>query len=1182
MLKEIKRILFTVFLFWAVMISGQTVLIDEDFSGGTLPTDWTNTNNGGTVGQIWEFNNTRGITAGGISGNYAILDSDNYGNGNNQNATLTTPTFSTGIYETITLEFDYQYRDYNGGESCVVEVFDGTSWTEVFRKEFGDENWVNLSTGADLETIDITTETNGSSAAQVRFTYIGVWDYWWAIDNVKVTGTLPSSTNTYLGPGGVGNTDGSSNLVLWLNPDIGVNSGTTWTDQSGYGFDFTGGNGATLNTADVNGHNSYSFDGTSDYFEKSFDATLNPTEFSVFATSNVSSNGSHKALISNRDDPSGSPTRGFILYAYPTSNNWSFWTGRNSGAWQTTGSTTSTTGSWSAQSMFYENTTNGKRLFINNTLNATSTHSMTVNSTQPIRVGAGRNESTPNYRFYGKIGEVIMFDAVLNSAQRIIINNYLSAKYNFSLTSEDYYDEDTTGGNFDFNVAGIGRASDGSLHLDSQGTGIIRINTPSDLNNDEFLFWGEDQISASYDFSSSSSTDYIERLDTKWRVSKRNDLGTVTIAVEESDITLNAGSGCNDLKLIVSNSSTFATKTSYDLTLSSGTYTATGVSFTDGDYFTIEYIDTIVLDATTAYNGAGASNVPNTSDDCYKLLVKSTADGTPSLTENADVREVEIESGGVLVVDSGTRLQVSNAIDNEGDIRLIGTSQLIQTHTGSSQITGSGSLYVDQNSDLTSVYRYNYWTSPVKEVSESNYTIEGVMKDGTTATSATSTPPDLTFTSGYDGSTGPLTLSSYWIYGYLNGSDGSSWSQKQESGTFNPGEGFLLKSPGVAQNYTFVGTPNDGDISFSVDADNTSLLGNPYPSALDANQLFSDSSNLATIYFWEHKNEESTTGNEGHYQSGYIGGYSYRNATMGTAADANVDGTAGLGGGTYTAPGRYIPIAQGFFVETASGLAATINFKNNQRYFETESGDSHFFKSNSKQKDNLNYAILKIGFEAKNTDGIYIHSQVGISFSEGKTFDTEIGFDSKKAEVKESDIYFKFKKDSDKLVIAGVEQISDDLLVPITLKINTADDVFLMLDEKQNITRDVFIFDAIDNIYYNTDKPIKLNLENRIYTNRFYIAFKNETLSLENNIFDSNFFVYQSEHKNIVIKNLRQNTIKEVSLYSIIGQKTIHIKYSNQINNKEIIIDTKNISSSIYILKIHTNQGIVSKKVFLK
>ena len=1176
MLKQtLNRILFSLLLSTS-FISAQTDLIDEDFSGTTLPAGWSNTNNGGTAGQIWEFTPTSNgtITAGNFSGNYAVLDSDAYGTGNNQDATLATPTFSTGIYETITLEFDYQYREYDGVESCVVEVYDGTTWTEVFRLEIGDENYVSLSSGSNFESIDITTEAGGSSAAQVRFTYIGEYDWWWAIDNVIVTGTEPSTTNSYLGPGGVGNTDGTSDLRFWYDANnesysngASVNS---VTDKSGYTNSLTASGTEqptyTLSTTGANSMSSFSFDG-GDELETTYNGNSNEN-MSFFMTLNYTSAAELDVALQH----GGRNTIGFSATDYFTD----FVGGSNHT------STTTASGSWEIHSKTFANTgTNRLKFYVNNSNTDNFTHTIQNRTSNTWIGGNGTGGGT---KFAGSIAEIIKYTKTINNAERIIVDNYLAAKYNITLSSNDFYNEDTSGENFDFNVAGIGRASDGSLHLDSQGTGIIRINTPSDINNDEFLFWGEDVKNANYDFSSSASADYVERLDTKWRVSKRNDLGTVTVSVEASDLTLNSADGCNDLKLIVSSSSTFATKTTYDLVLSSGTYTATAVSFSDNDYFTIEYVDTIVLDATTAYNGTGISNVPSTSDDCYKLLIKSTADGTPSLSENADVREVEVESGGKLVTDSGIRLQVENGIQLDGDIRLVGTSQLIQNHNGTSQITGSGSLYVDQNSDLTSVYRYNYWSSPVKEIGASNYTVEGVMKDGTTVTSATSIPTDLTFTTDYDGSTGPLVLSSYWIYGYLNGDDSATWSQKFESGTFNPGEGYLLKSPGAAQNYTFKGTPNDGNFSFTVDADKTSLLGNPYPSALDANQLFTDSSNLATIYFWEHKNEVSTSGDEGHYKSGYIGGYSYRNATMGTAADTDLDGIAGLGGETYTAPGQYIPIGQGFFVETATGLSATINFNNAQREFITEAGDSHFFKENSKKKKRktTNYSILKFGFEAQNSEGIYIHSQIGISFSKGKTFATDIGFDSKKNEIKESDMYFQFEGFEDKLVIAGVEEISEDLLVPLTLTINTSEDVFILLDEKLNIDRTVYIHDAVEKTYHDISKPLKLNLDNKVYSNRFFIAFKNHSIE-EEEILPKDLIIYQNNTtKQLKISNFKNLDVKSITLFSLIGKKIIEIPKEEILNKNEFIIRTDKIATSIYFIKIDTFHGLISKKIVIK
>ena len=57
----------------------QTILLDEDFSGGTLPSGWSNIDNGSSpAGDVWQFDDpgNRNITVGNFSGNYAILDSD--------------------------------------------------------------------------------------------------------------------------------------------------------------------------------------------------------------------------------------------------------------------------------------------------------------------------------------------------------------------------------------------------------------------------------------------------------------------------------------------------------------------------------------------------------------------------------------------------------------------------------------------------------------------------------------------------------------------------------------------------------------------------------------------------------------------------------------------------------------------------------------------------------------------------------------------------------------------------------------------------------------------------------------------------------------------------------------------------------------------------------------------------
>ncbi|WP_435263983.1 hypothetical protein [Tenacibaculum sp. nBUS_03] len=362
------------------------------------------------------------------------------------------------------------------------------------------------------------------------------------------------------GPGGVGVTDGSSNLVLWLDANnVNVANGTltnNWPDNSGYGHNFTNGNGAVFATNSVNSYPSFSFNDTSNYFQHPFQNRLTPNSFTIFSASRVASSGSYKAVLSNRDDPPGAATRGFILYSRPGSNNWSFWTGRDAGSWQTVEGNINTTGNWSSQMLRYNGTTREKNLSINNNTFSTATHTMTSNTTRPFRIGAGRNESnTPNYYFNGNISEIIMFDNLINEAQIIIVQNYLAAKYNYSLSLADVYNEDAPGaGNYDHDVAGIGRVNSTNLHNDSQGTGIVRVLNPSNLNNNEFFMWGHDNNT--FQMSSGLNAPEIikSRLNRTWRVSEANtsgtpvDVGTIDMRFDLTGIT---GVNTANLRLLI-------------------------------------------------------------------------------------------------------------------------------------------------------------------------------------------------------------------------------------------------------------------------------------------------------------------------------------------------------------------------------------------------------------------------------------------------------------------------------------------------------------------------------------------------------------------------------------------------------------------------------------------------------
>ncbi|MFK2821339.1 LamG domain-containing protein, partial [Flavobacteriaceae sp. LMIT009] len=294
----------------------------------------------------------------------------------------------------------------------------------------------------------------------------------------------------------------------------------------------------------------------------------------------------------------------------------------------------------------------------------------------------------------------------------------------------------------------------------------------------------------------------------------------------------------------------------------------------------------------------------------------------------------ELEIQGNNETDTGYGLTVSHYLKLDGKIDLEGESQLIQAEDSDLDVTSSGTLEKDQQG-TADLYTYNYWAAPVgvsnTTTNNNSYTLPNVMQDGTTA----ATPQSINWlTSGYDGTSGsPVGIADYWVWKYANqtSDDYASWQHVRSSGSLQAGEGFTMKGTtdtgGVItteQNYVFEGKPHNGDITLTLSSGNDYLVGNPYASAIDADEFILDNtsdgagraaSNIinGTLYFWDH------FANESHYLSDYEGGYATYNL-LGTAVAVSNDTRINNSGQTGTKePGQYIPVGQGFFVTATDG-----------------------------------------------------------------------------------------------------------------------------------------------------------------------------------------------------------------------------------------------------------------------
>ena len=207
----------------------------------------------------------------------------------------------------------------------------------------------------------------------------------------------------------------------------------------------------------------------------------------------------------------------------------------------------------------------------------------------------GRHATTVNGGLRGFLHEFFTYSTILNDAQRVIVNNYVSAKYGTTLTASDVYTMDNAGnGNFDFEVSGIGQAADGSSHRDTRGTGVVRIWNPSDLGNNEFLLFGHDNTNLVSSNTVDVGAPVQERLSRVWRVSQVGRIGSVSLSFDISALANPLGS---NLRLLIDRDGDgFADNDVPPLAGSfvGNTVVFSNVNFANGDRFTLGNTDASV------------------------------------------------------------------------------------------------------------------------------------------------------------------------------------------------------------------------------------------------------------------------------------------------------------------------------------------------------------------------------------------------------------------------------------------------------------------------------------------------------------------------------------------------------------------------------------------------------------
>ncbi|HNC31596.1 MAG TPA: hypothetical protein PKX08_16415, partial [Cyclobacteriaceae bacterium] len=413
-------------------------------------------------------------------------------------------------------------------------------------------------------------------------------------------------------PGGV-----SGNLRWWLKADAGTftDNGTTaatdgqnvqqWNDQStivNHVRQTTGANKPVYRTGIINGYPVLRF--SSDQF---LDALASPgvgvTEsfymFLIFKQNSYSAGGTTDGSGTYIMDRT-SATNNLMSFKIANTDKY-FYQKRNDAGGSLTGpvSVTSAVNDSFVAIDYFRNVGTSYGIYINGRLDVTSGGD-SENITGP-QLRIGRHTSTANGGLDGDLAEVILYNANLSAASRTRIESYLAIKYGITLdqtTATNYvnssgttvYPAVTSHDLYDNDIAGIARDDNSGLNQpasQSQNTlSIVRISSPSSLDNGDFLMWGHNAPTIWN--STDVPSPYINRLTRIWRAAETGDVGSFSISFDLTGLGIDMTDPTR-FALLVDTDGNFSDASAHTTgrTIVGNVVSFTGASINNNDYFSL-------------------------------------------------------------------------------------------------------------------------------------------------------------------------------------------------------------------------------------------------------------------------------------------------------------------------------------------------------------------------------------------------------------------------------------------------------------------------------------------------------------------------------------------------------------------------------------------------------------------
>ena len=609
--------------------------------------------------------------------------------------------------------------------------------------------------------------------------------------------------------------------------------------------------------------------------------------------------------------------------------------------------------------------------------------------------------------------------------------------------------------------------------------------------------------------------------------------------------------------------------------------------------------------ATTRFTDCDATLRDAIVDHSAWYIVQIRGDVTT--TNSHKLLGLVINPNRTLTVTGNKEININSYLELNGTLNLGDDAQLIQGGVCSDLVTGAaGNILIKQKEGTTNAYWYNYWGSPVGSLATSPLTDNNtttnntnntpftinMLKNGNSSTYVGGNPVLMQFTTSTE-EVGKI--SDNWLYSMLNGHNYGDWNKLTTSSPVSPGHGYTQKGTGIAgieQQYVFDGKPNNGTIlvlADDVDGDDgadesvgnnltVSLLGNPYPSALDVDRFAVE--NEVALRFWQ-----QWAGNS-HILASYQGGYAYATAggLHGSAQQHtdNINFPTPMG---LPEPTFFVPVGQGFFVEIRDD--GFIEFNNRQRIYKNQNtGETVFFRTNenTSSEKTVESEIQVIKLDFLSSSGALRRFSLG--FSDITTDAHDPGYDANlfAEDIMPEDMASLYSNIP--YVIQTFSPITASKTIDLSFVTSGNYTYSLDINELKNIdaNQEIYLKDNQENVLWDLRQGAYNFTSNIIGqdTERFDIVFQNNTaLSNNETVFDNVIIFANNIENKLYIKNLNKQ-VKSLTLTNMLGQtvKTFIAPENNLLENG---VSIGELNSGVYLVNLVLDNNLkLNKKIILE